>query len=233
MQAGNGNNTWREKLDELTAPPEGFTFRAEATWQTLEARLTSSKKKKRFAGIYAAACAVLFLIVFIVYNKQPKDSTKINGIPMARKIIGNTAPVKKDEKLLPPSATVPVVNSKKRAIINAEKKSVAIQNYTFIQPATLEDRTIEITTQVPQPEDKTTLISVSAYAQKPKFKTAHINELTNQKVELPPLQPAKTNTVFLFQRTNSSAVYYEPAADENIVAKKKGRTLFSLLNSSQ
>lgn len=167
----------RQKLDELTELPDGFSFDAAVSWNQLEGRISrnSSRKKKWAWYIAAASVLILFSVVYLFRTDEPdelaiKTPSAIIRKPVSLQLINrkNASVAVAKEKITIPSTGI-TSNEKKQNVFTV-KKPVTVQEQVTeqapvndtINPATATIESISI------PVHPTTVV---------KRKIVHINEL--------------------------------------------------------
>ncbi|MFN8265655.1 MAG: hypothetical protein U0T11_06265 [Chitinophagaceae bacterium] len=167
----------RQKLDELTELPDGFSFDAAVSWNQLEGRISrnSSRKKKWAWYIAAASVLILFSVVYLFRTDEPdelaiKTPSAIIRKPVSLQLINrkNASVAVAKEKITIPSTGI-TSNEKKQNVFTV-KKPVTVQEQVTeqapvndtINPATATIESISI------PAHPTTVV---------KRKIVHINEL--------------------------------------------------------
>jgi len=167
----------RQKLDELTELPDGFSFDAAVSWNQLEGRISrnSSRKKKWAWYIAAASVLILFSVVYLFRTDEPdelaiKTPSAIIRKPVSLQLINrkNASVAVAKEKITIPSTGI-TSNKKKQAVLPVKGPQTVQQQVTVQAPVNDTINTATATIEsISIPAHPTTVV---------KRKIVHINEL--------------------------------------------------------
>ncbi len=223
---GEKQNRIKQKLEQLSAVPNGFRFNEEHTWQAMEPKLRP--KRKRFLWVPTAA---ILLVFFTGYFFIGKHQSKLQ--PAASIVQTISKPVTKNASL-----PAPVPSQKTTALFKPQTVSnkrmimlpvVIAQGLSSKQPALLPPSETPIQSALLSPADT---VLTTALPLKPRFKIAHVNELN----VLPVIVPEESKKTLALSIRRLSLLDSDEAlpADDNPVIQRKRRTLFSpSLNTPQ
>lgn len=232
---GEKPNSIKTKVDELGSIPTGFSYNHVATWQRLEKNLQVEKHKTYRWWLYAA---VIFLLmgsffmwklnnqsnVKIVHANKSDKTKEINDKPKIEiELPGNNSQ--------PESMTIPIVINRSG---KKPKENDIQQNVTITFPkdtlvtADVSPNNIEIVPKLVVDSAHANVVEKTA---KPKFRIAHINELNKPRIIS---FPSEEKNSVVFKKPLLSSMNEEPLSkEEKTVSRKKSRTIFSPVSSSQ
>jgi hypothetical protein len=232
MPAEKQNNI-SDKLNAMRGLPEGFSFQPERIWNRLEPQL--KKSTVNYRAVFFAAASFIAVIIFISLPKKQNDqagavvSIPEQIIPDKTKIEtvnrGNIDLVSSEENIKPNTTTPErkwIVPNKDREV-TLPLKNVAIKPYT----ETLRPEEISV------PEIKSETKTAIAVKPKHRFPIAHANEL-NSIVPVEEDEPViRSKSGFAFRKHSYDPPPPVTSFEEGFTDRKKPKSIFPLLNSSQ
>jgi hypothetical protein len=228
---GDKQNNITERLGGLHKLPEGFAFNKDATWQKLEEKLADKPKGKIALWFYAAVAILFFAIAGIYFFKQ--DENNKNTFVQA------TEQKRNSKKIIPENAISTTENDAVKPALEKNIKELNSGHFkkTFLQT--------DSTLNEPQKENELIVIEnantivadtlktmADVVIKKPKFKIAHINELSTEDNSVT-LSVTQQKPVYAMKKPIFSSVTELPIVgdEKQFIQKKKG--FLSIINSSQ
>jgi hypothetical protein len=224
MPAEKQNNTLAGKLDGLATLPPGFNFHKEDVWYKLQPELRS--KKKNFLPYYAAASALILIIVTAMLSNTKQTISR----PVAIKPITRTTQLKTQSISIATkekSITAKKQNPGKTKQQPKQLNKIASAFESLVQPVTSPGSVpvIENPAETIRP-----VIQDMAVKVKHKFPVMHVNELNQPRIEEEPLTE-KTASVYPFKKQLLHRVDNSTSTDlANEPLVQRNHKLFSLIN---
>jgi hypothetical protein len=221
------------KLDALRSLPEGYSFRPDTVWNRLEPKL--KKGAINYRAVFFAAASFLAVIIFIALPAKRNDQAGIADTK-PKSVVPNKAIIENITTGSSNMATSSEDESFKntltrKSIAPVRKKSGVKEELVVITPAIPSHKPEE----VPAPELRSeTQAAVAVAPAKPKrrFPIAHANEL-NQPVPVEEEPVVRSKTSFAFRKHTYEVPLPVTGFEEGFTERKKQKTIFPLLNSSQ
>lgn len=230
---GDKQNNINEKLDGLNKLPEGFAFNKDATWQKLEEKLAPKPKRKIALWFYAAAAFLFFAVAGIYFFRQDENNKNTFVITFTKK--------EDSKKSIPENVKSTIDNVAVKPAVEKNIKELRLSSELIKKLNQQPDSTINepqkpnelFVINKPDPVFADTLkTTADVVIKNPKFKIAHINEISTEVNSVPQLA-TQNKLAYAMNRPIFSSITEMPVGGDEKQFHQKKKGFLSIITLSQ